>query len=101
MFFTFLAFNYYRQLLDPLSPANAASRAPSSQVRMGVFPSHYNPAYQGYNSTVPNLPYSSQPYAGGQGYEYSQDRDASFVPPYDGDGDGEAAEVCWCRDGLG
>ncbi|KAF8064928.1 hypothetical protein FPV67DRAFT_1500778 [Lyophyllum atratum] len=87
--FTMLAFAYYRQLLDPTSPANA-SRAPSSQIRTGDFPSHYNPPY---NASVPNLsysygrgapaPYSAQPqYAAPAGAPPGHDE--SFVPPYDG-----------------
>lgn len=59
-FFTVVAFNYYRQLLDPSSPANAR-RTP--QVRNEAYPSHYNPPY---NASVPNLGYGyNMPYAGG------------------------------------
>jgi len=41
-FFTAVSFAYYRQSLDPTSPANA-SRTPSG--RTGEYPSHYNPPY--------------------------------------------------------
>ena len=86
VFFSVIAFSYWRQLLDPTSPANA-SRAPSAQVRAGGFPSHYTPAYNnnyaGYNSSVPNLPY--QPYGANQGYEF-RERDDPFAPPYEADG---------------
>lgn len=83
-FFSAIAFGYYRQVLDPTSPANA-TRAPSSQVRMDAFPSHYNPPY---NASVPNLgynDYSSQPrYAPPAGAPPGHEHDDSFVPPYDG-----------------
>jgi len=73
--FTALAFSYYRQVLDPSSPANA-SRAPSNQARVGAYPSHYNPPY---NASVPNLPYgyNSGPYTG-QPYYSNQSR---YAPP--------------------
>lgn len=83
-----MAFAYYRQLLDPTSPANA-HRAPSSQVRMDNYPQHYNPPY---NASVPNLGYGyNAPYAGGPytGQPYAPPRgpppahDDSFIPPYD------------------
>ncbi|RDB17212.1 hypothetical protein Hypma_001867 [Hypsizygus marmoreus] len=81
--FTVVAFSYYRQLLDPTSPANA-SRAPSNQARMGAFPSHYNPPY---NASVPNLPYgyNAGPYSGYQGYAPPAGpppvHDDPFAPP--------------------
>jgi len=84
--FTILTFAYYRQLLDPTSAANA-SRAPSSQVRIGAFPSHYNPPY---NASVPNLSYSysAGPYSGQPQYAPPPGppptHDEAFVPPYDG-----------------
>lgn len=84
IFFSILAFSYWRQLLDPTSSANAA-RAPSAQVRTGGFPSHYTPAYNtnypDYVSSVPNLPY--QPYD--QRYGYTE-HDDPFAPPYEVDG---------------
>lgn len=95
LLFSVIAFSYYRQLLDPTSPANT-SRAPSNQARMGAFPSHYNPPY---NASVPNLPYgynagpyTGQPYSGAP-YQHQQyappagpppDHDDPFAPPYDG-----------------
>jgi len=91
--FTALAFSYYRQLLDPTSVANA-SRAPSNQVRMGAYPSHYT---QPYNASVPNLAYNygnnsgsytGQPYYGQQQYAPPAGaplgHDDPFAPPYEG-----------------
>lgn len=46
LLFASVAFSYYRQMLDPTSPANA-SRAPSAQARAGLYPEHYNPPYAG------------------------------------------------------
>jgi len=40
--FTVVSFAYYRQSLDPASPANA-SRSPSTHT--GAYPTHYNPPY--------------------------------------------------------
>jgi len=85
IFFSAVAFSYWRQLLDPASPANSA-RAPPSQVRMDGFPTHYNPPYSnnyaGDQSFAPNLPY--QPYAAERGYGFSE-RDDPFAPPYNAD----------------
>jgi len=64
LFFAAVSFAYYRQLLDPTSPANAA-RAPSAQARGGLgggFPQHYNPPYAA----------GAGPYGGGDG---------TFAPP--------------------
>ena len=45
LLFAAIAFSYYRQMLDPTSPVNAA-RAPSAQARAaGLYPEHYNPPY--------------------------------------------------------
>lgn len=83
-----IAFAYYRQMLDPSSPANA-SRAPSSQVRRGAFPTHYDPPY---NASVPNLGYDA-PYTSSGGYAPPPGPppqghlDEQFAPPYEhGDG---------------
>ena len=46
LLFASVAFSYYRQMLDPTSPANA-SRAPSAQARAAMYPDHYNPPYAG------------------------------------------------------
>ncbi|KAL0949997.1 hypothetical protein HGRIS_010006 [Hohenbuehelia grisea] len=80
--FSIVAFAYYRQMLDPSSPANA-SRAPSSQVRMEI-PTYYNPPY---NASVPNLGYNPSPqyqpqYAPPAGPPPVH-RDETFVPPHD------------------
>jgi hypothetical protein len=73
-FFASVAFAYFRQVLDPTSPANAL-RGPT-QHRMGAFPSHYNPPYN------PN-------YGRGPGYSYPApqgpppNQEDAFVPPYE------------------
>ncbi|KAG7096015.1 hypothetical protein E1B28_006698 [Marasmius oreades] len=60
---TSIAFSYYRQVLDPTSPANV-SRVPAPQ----DWASHYNPPYSG--------PYGGRPYYGQQPYGPPQ-----YVPP--------------------
>jgi len=91
--FTVVAFSYYRQLLDPTSPANA-SRTPSNQARLGAFPTHYNPAYDtGDGATLPTLGYGGYRSNPGRG-QYapppgpppgmggvSAERDDPFAPP--------------------
>ncbi|OAX37905.1 hypothetical protein K503DRAFT_742079 [Rhizopogon vinicolor AM-OR11-026] len=83
LLFTSVAFAYYRQIIDPSSPANAL-RAPSNQVRMDMFPPNYNPPYDpGYQpSYAPPTgppPTDSKPpeysYAGGDylGREFDKD----------------------------
>jgi hypothetical protein len=57
--FSAIAFAYYHQSRDPSSVINAF-RSPSSQVRGGAYPQHYNPPY---NSSVPNLAYGVGPSA--------------------------------------
>jgi len=77
--FSALTFSYYRQVLDPSSPVNAM-RAPSNQVRMGAYPSHYSPPY---NASVPSLGYNyPSSYAPPAG---APPRDEAFAPPYDND----------------
>jgi hypothetical protein len=88
--FSLIAFSYYRQLLDPTSPANAM-RAPSNQARTGFgFPQRYNPPYnggmdgmggQGYGGSYP-YPVSGQ-YAPPPGPPPTKGGDDAFVPPYD------------------
>ena len=58
--FVSIAFAYYRQCLDPTSPANA-SRAPPAQQRMpnDQFPEHYNPPYMAYDA--PQQSYAPPP----------------------------------------
>ncbi|KAJ6613612.1 hypothetical protein B0H10DRAFT_218179 [Mycena sp. CBHHK59/15] len=107
--FAVLALGYYRQMLDPTSPANAL-RAPSNQARMNNFPSHYNPPYNasvpnlgyGYNAPYAGAPYAGAPYTGGQTYAPPPGppppRDAPFAPPeskppgYTGSGAGYGAD---------
>jgi len=74
--FASIAFGYYRQLLDPTSPANFL-RAPSNQVRMGLYPAPYSPSYA-HPAGMPNLGYNYPPPPGAP-----HDRDEGFVPPYD------------------
>ncbi|KAJ7672524.1 hypothetical protein DFH06DRAFT_1467953 [Mycena polygramma] len=64
LFFSMLAFGYYRQVLDPTSVANTI-RAPSSQ--FAAYPVHYNPPY---NASVPNL-----------GYGYPAPPPQQYAPP--------------------
>lgn len=66
LLFSSIAFSYYRQLLDPTSPANA-TRAPSNRYQGGTFtlaqgrvPDHYQPPYN-----APDLPYNSGAPVGG------------------------------------
>ncbi|EKM56654.1 uncharacterized protein PHACADRAFT_253899 [Phanerochaete carnosa HHB-10118-sp] len=58
--FIAIAFAYYRQCLDPTSPANAA-RTPASQNRVQEpqFPDHYNPPYMAYDA--PQQTYAPPP----------------------------------------
>lgn len=79
-FFAGVAFAYFRQLLDPGSPANALRG--SAQYRIGAFPSHYNPPYSSNMGPM---------YGGGSGFRSypappgpPPDHDDPFVPPYEG-----------------
>lgn len=58
--FTSVAFSYYRQVLDPSSPANY--RRTQAVVALG--PTYYNAAP--YNASLPNLGYGNGPAAGRQ-----------------------------------
>ncbi|GLB39623.1 hypothetical protein LshimejAT787_0701330 [Lyophyllum shimeji] len=78
--FTLLTFAYYRQLLDPASPANA-SRAPSNQARMaGAFPTHYNPPY---DASIPDLSYNYGPYSAQPQYAPPAGPPPGHMPPVD------------------
>ncbi|KAK7052978.1 hypothetical protein VNI00_004299 [Paramarasmius palmivorus] len=73
--FTTVAFAYYRQVLDPTSPANV-TRVPA---RTEVWATHYNPPYSGpYNG-----PYNGQPYPYGQGPYNGQPQygQGPYAPP--------------------
>lgn len=74
LIFATVAFAYYRQMLDPTSPANAA-RAPSAQARAAMYPAHYNPPY------VPDLPYGGERFAPPPGPP--PPRQDQYAPPYD------------------
>lgn len=87
--FTMISFAYYRQALDPTSPANFV-RTPANRFDT---PSHYNPPY---NASVPNLGYEyNMPYAGGpapgqQGYQpYPAYAPPAGPPPQHDDYDGK------------
>jgi len=71
-FFLFIIFGYYKQLLDPSSPANIVR--PQNQYPLGAY--SQQPYAGGYN---PNFlpPQGPPPGAYGQGF------DQPFVPPYD------------------
>ncbi|KAJ7764592.1 hypothetical protein DFH07DRAFT_811755 [Mycena maculata] len=78
--FSVLAWGYYRQLLDPTSVVNQL-RAPSNQVHLVNYPSHYNPPY---NASVPNLGYAygaPPPPMYGPPPGAPPPRDATFSPP--------------------
>jgi len=79
LFFAAVSFAYYRQLLDPTSPANAA-RAPSAQARAagaGVYPQHYNPPYAGGAFVPP-----PGPPPGAESSAYVPEYDAAKLPAY-------------------
>ncbi|KAH7926882.1 hypothetical protein BV22DRAFT_318303 [Leucogyrophana mollusca] len=98
LLFTWIAFAYYRQLLDPASPANS-SRAPSNQARMDDYPSHYNPPYGSATDIPYDSPYAnayappagpppsdgkppSYAYAGGDFTSYGEDKDDKKDDPF-------------------
>ena len=84
--FSSITFAYYRQLIDPTSPANQA-RAPSAQARAaaagGAYPPpHYNPPYASggvdVGGSVGNLGYAPPPGPPPPGAASSV-----YVPEYD------------------
>jgi hypothetical protein len=90
-FFCSLAFAFYRQMIDPSSPANN-SRAPAGGRSTNTYPAHYAPAFD-YNTSVPNLPYKRE-----LRHEEEYGYDEQFAPPYEagklpgyGVGDGKFA----------
>lgn len=95
LLFTSAAFAYYRQVVDPMSPANAL-RAPSNQARMDLFPPHYNrpydPEYQpAYAPPLGPPPSDAKPpdytYAGGEyghGFEKDDKKEADPFSDYEG-----------------
>ncbi|KAG1737776.1 hypothetical protein EDB19DRAFT_1716567 [Suillus lakei] len=95
LLFTSAAFAYYRQVVDPMSPANA-SRAPSNQARMDLFPAHYNrpydPEYQpAYAPPLGPPPSDVKPpdysYAGGEyghGFEKDDKKEDDPFSDYEG-----------------
>lgn len=96
LLFTSAAFAYYRQVIDPMSPANAM-RAPSNQARMDLFPPHYNrpydPEYQPtYAPPLGAPPSDAKPpdysYAGGEylghGFEKDDKKEDDPFSEYEG-----------------
>ncbi|EGO01267.1 hypothetical protein SERLA73DRAFT_179408 [Serpula lacrymans var. lacrymans S7.3] len=81
LLFTAIAFAYFRQLLDPSSPANA-SRAPSSQARLDNYPSHYNPPYNASSSNLGYAPAYGNVYAPPPGAPPQFDAEAGKPPAY-------------------
>lgn len=83
IFFTVIAWSYYRQVLDPNSVANRA-RAPINNAGNFNNNSHYTPPY---NASVPNLGYGyNMPYAGGPppgapGYGQPYGAYPAYAPP--------------------
>ncbi|KAF8120030.1 hypothetical protein EV363DRAFT_1408584 [Boletus edulis] len=85
--FTAIAFAYYRQVLDPTSPANA-SRLPSDSARQDGYPTHYNPPYDG-SSYTPRGSYLST----------GADKDAKASDPFsDYDGPSIPMPTHWVED---
>jgi hypothetical protein len=74
-FFASVNFAFFRQVLDPTSPANML-REPGAQ-RNGAFPTHYNPPYGG----PPNPNYFPS-YAPPAGPPPGRQNTDAFVPPY-------------------
>jgi hypothetical protein len=96
LLFTSAAFGYYRQVIDPMSPANAL-RAPSNQARMDLFPPHYNrpydPEYQpAYAPPLGPPPSDAKPpdysYTGGEylghGFEKDDKKEDDPFSEYEG-----------------
>ncbi|KAG8216245.1 hypothetical protein J3R82DRAFT_8287 [Butyriboletus roseoflavus] len=77
LFFTSIAFGYYRQLRDPTSPANS-SRLPSNQARRDGHPTHYNPPYDGTAYVPVYLPPPGPPPMDGKPPEYKPGSYLSF-----------------------
>jgi hypothetical protein len=79
-FFASVNFAFFRQVLDPTSPANML-REPGT-LRNGAFPTHYNPPYGGGGyGGAPNPNYYPS-YAAPAGPPPARQNTDAFVPPY-------------------
>ncbi|KAF5325475.1 hypothetical protein D9619_010065 [Psilocybe cf. subviscida] len=80
-FFASVNFAFFRQVLDPTSPANML-REPGAQ-RNGAFPTHYNPPYGGGGGYgAPPNPNYFPSYAPPAGPPPGRQNTDAFVPPY-------------------
>ncbi|KAF8452713.1 hypothetical protein L210DRAFT_2052702 [Boletus edulis BED1] len=104
--FTAIAFAYYRQVLDPTSPANA-SRLPSDSARQDGYPTHYNPPYDGSSYTPVYSPPPGPPPTDNKPPEYKRgsylstgmDKDAKASDPFsDYDGPSIPMPTHWVED---
>ncbi|KIJ64723.1 hypothetical protein HYDPIDRAFT_111309 [Hydnomerulius pinastri MD-312] len=106
LLFTSIAFAYYRQTLDPTSPINA-SRAPSNQVRMDDYPTHYSPPYDttayapAYAPPPGSPPFDGKPpdYKRGSYVSYGEDKDGKEDDPFsDYDGPSVPMPTHWAEE---
>ena len=77
LFFTSIAFAYYRQALDPGSAANSY-RVPFNPGRRDNHPTHYSPPYDGTSYVPVYLPSVGPPPADGKPPEYKRASDVLF-----------------------
>jgi len=77
LFFTSIAFAYYRQALDPSSAANSY-RVPFNPTRRDNHHTHYNPPYDGTSYVPVYLPSAGPPPADGKPPEYKRASDMLF-----------------------
>jgi len=103
---TAIAFAYYRQALDPASPANA-SRLPSDSARQDGYPTHYNPPYDGTSYAPVYAPPPGPPptdnkppeYIRGSYLSIGADKDAKAGDPFsDYDGPTVPMPTHWVED---
>ncbi|KAF9224986.1 hypothetical protein BS17DRAFT_701491, partial [Gyrodon lividus] len=106
LIFTSMAFAYYRQTLDPTSPINA-SRAPSNQVRMDGYPTHYSPPYDAtayapaYEPPAGAPPFDGKPpdYKRGSYFSYGETKDSKEDDPFsDYDGPSVPMPTHWAEE---
>lgn len=106
LLFTAIAFAYYRQVLDPTSPANS-SRVPSNRPRRDDYPTHYNPPYDGTSYAPVYLPSSGAPPDDAKPPEYKRasylsfegDKNAKEDDPFsDYDGPSVPMPTYWVED---
>jgi hypothetical protein len=106
LLFTSIAFAYFRQMVDPASPVNA-SRAPSNQVRMDDYPTHYNQPYDttayvpAYSPPEGPPPFDGKPpdYKRGSYLSYGDSKDAKEDDPFsDYDGPSVPMPTHWAEE---